>query len=301
MSIDNASFPAELSSDRPAAAFSNTNVLQCPGLRCRSMTFTRTRSFPSHIHRASHAIFVYSGEWTECTGSSRRLGRGDVLFQPAGIEHETSAAPGTTVVIVDFSATVLAGFCGLYGFYPRTILTSFDDVEQIPERIYAEMMSPVDESTTAVVYSLVLQLLAIGSRAPIESNPRVPEWMPRLIAYINGNLRERLTVRRLAELAAVSESQLSHSFVRYFNRNVGDYVRDCRLRAAVRALRYTSDSIQEIAWETGFSDQAHFSRAFKAARGMTPTQYRLTQLEPAVDPVLARKRDPIRACCIRDE
>ena len=87
-------------------------------------------------------IFVYDGEWTEDSQSGqRRLGRGDVLFQPGG---------GTSVVIMKVSPTILAGFCGLYGFYPRSILTSFDDVEGIPERIRAEM-ERADEATTGGV------------------------------------------------------------------------------------------------------------------------------------------------------
>lgn len=273
-------------------------VVECPGFRCRSLSFERARSFPLHQHRTSHVILVYAGEWTDRMQSARRVGPGDVLFQPAGIEHETFAAAGTSVIILDMPATILAGFCGLYGFYPRTILTSFDDVEQIPERIQAEM-SHADEASPAVIHSLVLQLLAIGSRAPIEFNPRVPEWMPRLIAYIQANLGERLTVARLAAVAAVSESLLSHSFGRYFNRSVSDYIRDCRLRVAERALRYTDDPIQTIAWETGFSDQAHFCKAFKAARGLTPTEYRQTRPAPVADPVLERRREPMQACCVR--
>jgi AraC-like DNA-binding protein len=272
-----------------------------PGFRCRAMTFTRPTSYPFHTHRSPHVILVYDGEWTEHAGAGqRRLGRGDLLFQPAGVEHETHAARDTVVVIMDISPNILAGFCGLYGFYPRSILTSFDDVEQIPDRIYAEM-SRADEATPAVIYSLVLQLLAIGSRAPIESNPRTPEWMPRLVAYINANLAERLTIRRLAARAAVSESHLSHSFIRYFRCSVSDYIRDCRLRAAARALRHTDEAIQKIAWDTGFSDQAHFSRAFKAARGLTPTQYRLAKSIPAVaaDRGAATRRGAIPSCCLR--
>src|ERR1043165_7494452 len=183
--------------------------VQCPGLRCRAMTFPRARSFPLHVHLLPYVIFVYEGEWTEIAGGvERRLGRGDLLFHPAGVEHETRAAAGTVVALLEISTTILAGFCGLYGFYPRTILTSFDDVERIPERIYAELARD-DEATTGVVYSLVMQLLAVGSRAPIEANPHAPSWMPRLAAYINANLGERLTVQRLAARAAVSESHLS--------------------------------------------------------------------------------------------
>jgi transcriptional regulator GlxA family with amidase domain len=46
------------------------------------------------------------------------------------------------------------------------------------------------------------------------------------------------------------------------------------VREGARALRHTNDSIQEIAWKTGFADQAHFSRTFKASYRTTPTEYR---------------------------
>jgi len=34
------------------------------------MSFTRAESFPLHTHRASHAMFVYGGEWTDRVGYS---------------------------------------------------------------------------------------------------------------------------------------------------------------------------------------------------------------------------------------
>jgi len=286
---------ARIADDIPEILAAPRMNVQCPGLRCRAMTFMRARSFPLHVHLSPYVIFVYEGEWTEIAGGvERRLGRGDVLFHPAGVEHETRATAGTVTVLLEISPTILAGFCGLYGFYPRTILTSFDDVERIPERIYAEL-ARADEATTGVVYSLILQLLAVGSRAPIEANPHAPHWMPRLAAYINANLGERLTVQRLAAQAAVSESHLSHSFVRYFRCSVSDYIRDCRLRAAARALRHTNDSVEKIACDFGFSDPAHFCRTFKAGRGLTPTRYRAT-CPPATEIDPAARREP-RACC----
>jgi AraC-like DNA-binding protein len=76
---------------------------------------------------------------------------------------------------------------------------------------------------------------------------------------------------------------------------VSDYIRDCRLRAAARALRHTSDPVEKIAGDFGFSDPAHFCRTFKAERGLTPTQYRAT-CPPAAEIDSAARREP-RACC----
>jgi AraC-like DNA-binding protein len=33
-------------------------------------------------------------------------------------------------------------------------------------------------------------------------------------------------------------------------------------------------SLSDVAFEAGFADQAHFSRTFKGAFGLTPTRYR---------------------------
>ena len=248
------------------------SVVHADGLRARAIVLPSPWTFPRHAHRHGHVVMVYAGEWTELAGPRRRvLGRGEVLFHPAGVEHETLADAGTSVVIADIPHTVLAAFRGLYE--KRSIHITFQDVDGIPDRIHAEI-SRADSATALVVHSLILQLLAIGSRAPRTPARRKPDWAARLVAYIHANLGERMTIGSLAATAALSESHLSHSFNQYFDCSVSDYIREARLRAGARALRRTVDSVQQIAWNFGFSDQAHFTRTFKSVYGVTPTEYR---------------------------
>jgi AraC family transcriptional regulator len=250
------------------------NIVHCRGFRARSLEFSRQTGFARHGHRGGHLVLVYEGEWIDQAGPRRRtLRREELLFQPGPVRHETHAAAGTKVTIVDLSHAALRAFCVLSGKRPHSLHTTFADAAGIPERIHAEL-SRVDEAATLVVHSLVLQLLAAGSRLAAAPSQRKPAWLPRLLAHIHENLGQRLTIGLLAEVAGVSESHLSHSFARYFDCSVSEYIRDCRLRAAARVLRRTQDSIQQIAWHLGFSDQAHFTRTFKAAYGATPTEYR---------------------------
>lgn len=244
------------------------------GLRARLLEFHRPSGFDRHGHRGGHLVLVYEGEWTDHAGPRRRtLRREELLFQPGPVTHETQAVAGTKVAIVDLSHAALRTFCALSGKRLHSPQMTFADAEGIPERIHAEL-SRVDEAATLVVHSLVLQLLGVGSRLPAAPSQRKPAWLPRLLTHIHENLGERLTIGLLAERAGVSESHLSHSFARHFDCSAGEYIRDCRLRAAARALRQTRDSIQQIAWRLGFSDQAHLTRTFKAVYGVTPTEYR---------------------------
>ena len=241
------------------------------GFCVRSLVIPSRRIFPRHAHRNGHLVMVYDGEWSDLAGPRRRiLRRGEALFHPAGMEHETVAADGTEVIVVGISQAVLDTFPGLYD---RTTLIRFSDVDEIPDRIHAEL-AHADSATALLIHSLILQLLAIGSRTATKPARRKPDWMSRLVAYIHANLGRRLTVQRLAAEAGVSESHLSHGFQQYFGGSVSDYIRDARLRAAARALRLSGDSVQQIAWNFGFSDQAHFSRTFKSAYGVAPTEYR---------------------------
>jgi AraC-like DNA-binding protein len=79
--------------------------------------------------------------------------------------------------------------------------------------------------------------------------------------------------------AAVQRSGISHrSFVAQFHRTVGlgpkTYMRIRRFQQALCSLRRSGDlSLAGMAVDAGYSDQAHFSRDFKAFAGVTPTTY----------------------------
>ena len=49
---------------------------------------------------------------------------------------------------------------------------------------------------------------------------------------------------------------------------------ECRLQQVASLLRTTSDRIECIAADMGFPSSARFGRAFSAAFGMTPSEYR---------------------------
>jgi AraC-like DNA-binding protein len=93
--------------------------------------------------------------------------------------------------------------------------------------------------------------------------------------------------------AAVRSSGCSHRrFVGLFRRTLGlapvTYRRLQRFRRAVDGLS-NADSLARLAFDCGFSDQAHLSREFREMAGVTPDQYRrLAPPEPNHIPAVLR-------------
>lgn len=83
-----------------------------------------------------------------------------------------------------------------------------------------------------------------------------------------------LDPQMVADACNISKRYLHELFART-DRTVSQFIRDERLVAARDAIASSRAlTIAEIAYEYGFSDQAHFSRLFKAAFGTTPTDWR---------------------------
>lgn len=85
---------------------------------------------------------------------------------------------------------------------------------------------------------------------------------------------EQLTLKSLADTVGYSEFYTSRMFREISGMKLKDYLRHRRLAFALRELRDTTDGILEIALRNGFSSGEAFSRAFRKAYGILPSEYR---------------------------
>ncbi len=83
-----------------------------------------------------------------------------------------------------------------------------------------------------------------------------------------------LSLTEVCERLGVSVSHLSQQFKRVTGRTFVEYLTEVRVEAAQVLLREQSMHSYEIAPQVGFRDPHYFSRAFKRASGISPTEYR---------------------------
>lgn len=100
----------------------------------------------------------------------------------------------------------------------------------------------------------------------------------KAIDYIKKNYAEPLTVPEIAELAGFSVRHLERKFREVFRTTPRAYLLKIRVLRAAELLAKTTQSITEIALETGFYDHSSFTRQFRQHMNQTPHVYRRTHL-----------------------
>ena len=92
--------------------------------------------------------------------------------------------------------------------------------------------------------------------------------------YIKKNDSESLSLGRLSKESGYSEFYISKKFKEISGMQFRDYLRYRRLAFALKELRDTENGILDIALRYGFSSHEAFTRSFKEAYGITPSEYR---------------------------
>ena len=109
-----------------------------------------------------------------------------------------------------------------------------------------------------------------------------PRWHGRfaqVVTHIHKHYGQNLEMKKLAQLAGVSQSQFERRFNRIFGTTPYEYLLRVRITAARALLETTERTIADIACETGFYDHSHFTRTFKRVVGLSPGRYRKQHLD----------------------
>jgi AraC-like DNA-binding protein len=140
---------------------------------------------------------------------------------------------------------------------------------------FSDMTRPLEQlERDHVIAAISDALLALDPSARIvsaqdESFPQV-----RLARdYLDAHFRQSVTSEELECVTSLDRYSMARAFRRHFGTSPYRYLTMRRLDQ-VRAISRTSASLAEAALDAGFADQAHMTRQFKQAFGLTPGRWR---------------------------
>ena len=99
--------------------------------------------------------------------------------------------------------------------------------------------------------------------------------MLRVLVHIQRHLDEPLALEELARVACFSPYHFHRVFKGMVGEPVKEHVRRLRLERAAQRLRQGHASVIDIALDAGYLSHEAFTRSFKSAFGVAPSQFRM--------------------------
>ncbi len=270
---------------------STLQTLSYPGIILTEAEYYADARYPWHVHQRASFAVILNGRMTERFGrATHDVGRYDITFKPMETEHANAfGSTGARCIIVELESDwlemheprtrgVLQGTC-VRGAAPS----------ELSQRLHGELLRQ-DVVTPLAVQSICLEMLVAVARASVSvERRRMPAWLLRAREILHDGCTEHISLDTLAMDVGVHPVHLAQVFRRSFGMTIGDYTRRLRIHRGARQLLTTTRSIADIAMDSGFCDQSHFSRVFKLVTGSTPAEYRRSagagSALPPLDPV----------------
>lgn len=224
-----------------------------------------------------YTVFVYVCEgmyYCTAQGIELEVRQGETLVVPAYVYHNIEMKnPGllhwahvslsvngnifssrrTEPYIIDGAASLKIGWC-LENL--NSISSLKDDLRRniLKDRYISELFD--------IVLSVNTQL----------HPPRELEHIYNLIRCSPG---EKYTLSMLSKLSNMSERSFEQKFKAEYHKSPMQYVSECRIMSAIFLL-LKGKSVKDVASQMGYYDTYHFSRQFKKAIGISPSEYART-------------------------
>ena len=100
------------------------------------------------------------------------------------------------------------------------------------------------------------------------------ELISQIQFWMKTNLNSELTLNDIAQQFDISQRSFTRRFKRATGINATQYWQKLKIQTAKELLAASNLSIQEIAFQVGYQDQANFTRLFKKTLSITPKAYR---------------------------
>ena len=105
---------------------------------------------------------------------------------------------------------------------------------------------------------------------------RREEYFAKFITLLSENFKRERTVGFYAEQMCVTPKYLSLLIKDFSGKSAAEWIDNYVITEAKTLLRYSTMSIQEVAYELNFSSQSFFGKYFKHLTGMSPSEYKLS-------------------------
>ncbi len=246
------------------------------------------KSFNSHSHiRQNLGSFLFfivlSGEGTLTYQSNiYSLHKYDFVFIDCMEEysHKNNSDNPWELLWIHFNGHNAVQY---YNYFKQTSsnifnLACYEDIIKILFEIinlHKEKISTTELITSKLITDIltmsITQQIALNQVLSYQS---IGEKIQEIRNYLDNNYMYKITLEDLEKKFYISKFYLSREFKKIYGTTIINYLQDKRITKAKELLRFTTQSIEDIANQCGIPDSNYFNKVFKKSEAMTASNYR---------------------------
>ncbi len=251
----------------------NRSQYKIPGLIFTKCFFPKAFNSDWHRYENSHLTFCLKGGSIEKRKNESILcSPGLLLLYPANELHRnTDYVSNSESFSIEFENEWCENFeiSNQENNRQNIIRNPLVKLEII--KIMREVKEPDDQSDLCIEATI---LGILSSLKCDRAGNKKPFWIKQLYELLHDECNTNWSLTSLSEKLKIHPVTISKYFPKYYQTNIGNYIRKIKTEKSLTDLCKKSIAIEEIAIKYGFVDNAHFTRVFKKNTGITPSQYR---------------------------
>ncbi|MFY7666818.1 AraC family transcriptional regulator [Flavobacterium sp.] len=247
--------------------------------------------FKWHYHPEYELTYIVRGSGFRLVGNKyETFEAGDLVLLGSHVPHTWSSKEiaGETVeaIVVQFTPALFESLGNLREC-ARVKLVLENASSGLAFQASAECINDLEEVIQRKDFGKIVQLLLVLDRLTQLSSRRIAPnaahvtvskqhemRINKVCLYIQNRFAEPITLKEVAELIFLTESNFCKFFKKAVGKTFSDYLNEIRINEAARLLLQTDQSVAQIANDCGFETLSYFNRVFLRKKGSAPTAYR---------------------------
>jgi AraC family transcriptional regulator len=251
-----------------------TETMNLDGVTLTDTEYTKDK-VDWHYHKNAYFTFILQGKLIE--GNKKETyncSAGTLLFHNWQEPHFNLKPAGFTRGFhIEMEQQWMDNFSFQLNKLQGSIRILDTDLKLLLYKIFKETKIN-DDATPISLHGLLLQTLAGLQSNQETSFKSKPLWVNKVNEILHDRFSEKLSLNDLSGTLGIHPVHLSRDFSKHFHCSIGEYVRKLKIEKALSLLSNKNNSLLDITFECGFSDQSHFIRSFKEITGINPLAYR---------------------------
>ena len=230
---------------------------------------------PVHRHINAYFCNILGGHWIEKLDDKERECKPlKSIYHPPEETHSDHFEEKGHTFNIEFNKARMDQYLNISTSLSYSNEFYNDEINVISMKILSEFHCS-DIFSDIAIEGLTLEMIAGTARKftpkKIQS---IPGWLNRVEEILREQCDNQTSLKQIGDEIGVHPVHISRSFRKVNGCTLGDYRRKLKIDNARIKLQTKNSTIAEVAMESGFYDQSHFSRIFKKFVGITPREYK---------------------------